>query len=127
MPDSNLEKQLNLSDQKKEEKKPGLPEDDKPKYEQRKGEQGEKNWLRKTREWIEQIAPGETKIIKSLKTEEQEKPKSDFAMLSELWKVTSADCRAALIGEFLFNPAAFRNRYFQEKYFQERLKNQWRR
>jgi hypothetical protein len=106
-------------------KKLNLPEDGEPKYEQRRFEENDKNWMRKTRKWIERNASAETKIIKSLKAEEREEPKSAFAMLAELWKTTPSDCRAALIGEFLFDPAAFRNRYFQEQYFRESLKNRW--
>ena len=70
---------------------------------------------------------GKKDILKSLRTEENEKHEiGTFRMLRELWGVTSFDCKAALIGEFMFNPDALKIRYSQEKHFQNNLKNGWK-
>jgi hypothetical protein len=47
-------------------------------------------------------------------------------MLRELWSVTPSDCRAALIGEFIFNPNALKARYFEEINYQRNLRSRWR-
>jgi hypothetical protein len=55
-----------------------------------------------------------------------EELKADFSKLAELWKVTAVDCRLALIGEFLLNPAALRIRHHNEKVFQRQMNGHWR-
>ncbi len=79
--------------------------------------------------WIKKEQPRETEFsraVEELKTARVEKEKGTFGMLRELWSVTSSDCKSALIGEFIFNPNALKNRYYQEKHFQSSLKNRWK-
>ncbi|MEA3463897.1 MAG: hypothetical protein U9R14_02380 [Patescibacteria group bacterium] len=86
-----------------------------------------KKRIQEVRSWLKKSCPEEKKIIKSLEAEEkEEKEKGTFGMLRELWGVTPSDCRAAIIGEFIFNPNALKNRYYQEKHFQSNLKNRWK-
>lgn len=93
--------------------------------EQNKG--ATKKRIQEVRAWLKKSCPEEKKIIKSLETEEkEEKEKGTLGMLRELWGATPSDCRTALIGEFIFNPNALKNRYYQEKYFQSNLKNSWK-
>lgn len=52
--------------------------------------------------------------------------KEDVRMLRSLWGVVPADCKGALISEFLFNPAALRDRFERERAFQKNLTYRWR-
>jgi len=52
--------------------------------------------------------------------------RSEFSKFMTLWKVTPADCRLALLEEFLFNPPEFQNRYNQEIQFKRNLERGWR-
>ena len=81
--------------------------------------------IEEVRAWLDENYPQEQKIIKSLEAEKKEKERSPLSMLRELWKTTPSDCRASLVGEFIFNPGALKNRYYQEKYFQDSLKDHW--
>ncbi|MFA6161686.1 MAG: hypothetical protein WCT54_01005 [Patescibacteria group bacterium] len=51
--------------------------------------------------------------------------REDLRMLRRLWPITPEDCRAALVGEFIFSPRRLRQRYAEECDFHHNLDNRW--
>lgn len=54
-----------------------------------------------------------------------ERDTSNWEMLKELLKTVPADCRMALIWEFVFDPAALKRRYIHERIFKRNLERKW--
>ncbi|HXV26703.1 MAG TPA: hypothetical protein VD862_01620 [Candidatus Paceibacterota bacterium] len=48
-------------------------------------------------------------------------------MFRELWGTVPADCRVALVEEFVFNPRALERRYHEERAFRDRMDSRWNR
>ncbi len=67
----------------------------------------------------------EKDVLRAFKEAEKKLKKGPVTMLRELWGKTPADCRLALIGEFLFDPNAFKHRYEEEMKFQSNLQGRW--
>ena len=71
--------------------------------------------------------PEFARAVEELKAAKPEREKKGtFGMFRELWSVTSNDCKAALIGEFIFNPNALKARYFEEMNYRRNMKGRWR-
>jgi len=122
-PKNEAERKINSPDKISE-----FPEDEQFLETRQEKEQIDKK-IEEVLSWFKESEPRQSEFVRAveeLKSTRVEKEKGTFGMLRELWSVVPSDCKAAVIGEFIFNPNALKARYFEEMNYRQNMKNRWR-
>ncbi len=95
-------------------------------YEEGAAKDNDQSQIQAIKEALEQNQPVNNPSSHNFQENRQPKETGLWKKMTYLWKKTEPDCYWNLIDEFLFNPAAFNNRYCEEKKFQDNLDTNWK-